>query len=490
MALRRGWLIILILCAFYFLTFSTLSILKHRSFHSTYLDLGLETQSVWNTAQGRPLLVSFGEKGEEISALSYHVSPIVALLAPLYRLWPTVELLLIIQTLVLTLGALPIYLLARDLFQSRLLPLSVVFSYFLYPSLQWSNLSDFHPQTLATTPLLFLFWFYHKKKWFWFFLALFLSLLVKENIALVTAVFGLWILLSKIKLSFEKRERLIGLAGFILSILWFLGAVYIIMPFFSGGGMGALGRYEYLGKTPGEIIFRLATDWKLDLITLLVPAKIKYIFHLLVSAGFFPLLSPSYLLLSGTEFILNLFSAYNPQWQVKFHYTAAIIPFIYISAIYGMRRGQALLEKSRFSATVSEIIITFYLVAISLLWNYVHSPSPLSKDFDFSIYNVSGSDRQRERVLQNLPAEASVSAMNNFGPHLANRRYLWRFPIGVDRADFVVVDPTLPGKNYDLSQISTEGFDKIWRALLTDQRYEVYFQSKDLFILKRNSLLN
>ncbi|MEK7610874.1 MAG: DUF2079 domain-containing protein [Patescibacteria group bacterium] len=490
MALKRGWLILLILGAVYFLTFSALSVLKHRSFHSTYLDLGLEAQSVWNTSQGRPLRVSFGENGEEISALSYHVSPVVAFLAPLYRVWPTVELLLIIQTLILTLGAVPLYLLAKDLLKSRLLPLIVVISYFLSPSLQWSNLNDFHPQTLATTPLLFLFWFYYRKKWFWFFLMLVLSLLIKENIALVTAVFGLLIIFSKIKPSFEKRETLIGLAVFILSLFWFLSAVYLIMPFFSGGAMGALGRYEYLGRTPGEIIFRLATDWNLDLKILLVPAKIKYLFHLLVSAGFFSLLSPFYLLPAATELILNLFSAYNPQWQVKFHYTAAITPFIYISAIYGMKRCRTFLAKKSFVAPVSEIIIAFYLVAISLLWNYAHSPSPLAKDFDSSIYKVADNDVQRERVLRSLPVSASVSAMNNLGAHLANRRYLWRFPIGIEKSDFIVVDPTLPGTNFDLSQIGAGEFDKIWGPLLTDQRYEIFFQSKNLFILKRNSLLN
>lgn len=490
MALKRDWLTLFILSAIYFLTFSTLSVLKHSSFHSTYLDLGLEAQSVWNTIQGRPLLVSFGENGEEVSALSYHVSPIVALLAPFYRLWPTVELLLIIQTLILTLGAVPLYLLAKDLLKSRLLPFAVVISYFLNPSLQWSNLNDFHPQTLATTPLLFLFWFYSRKKWLWFFLTLFFSLLIKENIALVTAVFGLWIIFSKIRPSFKKGEVLIGVSVFTISLIWFLSAVYLIMPFYSNGQMGALGRYEYLGGTPGEIIFRLATDWRMDLTTLLVPAKIKYLFHLFVSAGFLPLLSPFYLLPAASEFILNLFSAYNPQWQVKFHYTAAITPFIYISAIYGMKRLRALLTSRSLEARASEVAIAVYLVVISLLWNYVHSPSPLAKDFDSSVYRVADNDAQRERVLRSLPISASVSAMNNLGAHLANRRHLWRFPIGIEKSDFIVVDPTLPGNNFDLSQIKEEDFGTVWNQLLLDQRYKIFYQSKNLFILKRNSLLN
>lgn len=79
-------LFLFLLITFYFLLFTYLSLQRHRSFHSTYLDLGLEAQSVWNTNQGRFLRVSFGPNGEEISALSYHVSPIMVLLAPQYLL--------------------------------------------------------------------------------------------------------------------------------------------------------------------------------------------------------------------------------------------------------------------------------------------------------------------------------------------------------------------------------------------------------------------
>src|SRR3990167_8103915 len=96
--------LICFLFGFYFLLFSYLSITKHLSLHSTYLDLGLESQIVWNTSQGRFLETSFGPQGSLISALSFHVSPISALLSPLYWIWADPIVLLLLQTFVLSLG--------------------------------------------------------------------------------------------------------------------------------------------------------------------------------------------------------------------------------------------------------------------------------------------------------------------------------------------------------------------------------------------------
>lgn len=278
-----------------------------------------------------------------------------------------------------------------------------------------------------------------------------------------------------------------------ISLIWFFISTHLVMPFFSGGRLGALGRYEYLGSTPLAVLTRVLTDPVGDLKILLMLPKLKYLFHLLVSAGFLPLLAPQYLLLAISEFFLNLFSAYNPQWQVKFHYTAAITPFIFIAAIYGLQAIVDYQKRCRSSSSsvtkllggIPPAVLGFYLVGISIAWNYIHSPSPLGREFDRSIYTVTPNDAAKDKVLQLIPPAASVSAMNNLGAHLANRRYLWRFPIGIEEADYIVVDPTLPGINYDLSQIKAADFKELWDRLLTDYQYEISYQSRDLFILKK-----
>src|SRR5467141_3528827 len=102
------------LAAAYFLLYSTLSVLRHASYHSFGFDLGLFDQVFWNTTQGRPFESTMSQAlPVPHSLLGDHFSPIFLLLMPFYFAFPHPETLLVLQTLALALGAWPVYLLAR-----------------------------------------------------------------------------------------------------------------------------------------------------------------------------------------------------------------------------------------------------------------------------------------------------------------------------------------------------------------------------------------
>ena len=94
------------------------SVLRHRTFGSGRFDLGNMTQAVWSTAHGDFLSVT-DVHGEQISRLGSHFDPILAALAPLWWVWPTPELLLVVQAVAVALGAMPVYWLARKHFDSE-----------------------------------------------------------------------------------------------------------------------------------------------------------------------------------------------------------------------------------------------------------------------------------------------------------------------------------------------------------------------------------
>jgi uncharacterized membrane protein len=138
------WVLVLI----YVVTFSALSVLKHNNFYSFTFDLGIMSQVVWNTSHGRFFEVSLGRPLDtELvgSYLGHHVRPIMLLLAPLYRLWADPRLLLILQSVALGLGAVPLFWIAqRELGRPRF-AMMVVIAYLVYPALGYINLFDFHP---------------------------------------------------------------------------------------------------------------------------------------------------------------------------------------------------------------------------------------------------------------------------------------------------------------------------------------------------------
>ena len=69
-------------------------------------------QTVWNTAHGHFLQMTSGD-GVQISRLAAHFDPILAAFAPLWWIWPSPEMLLVVQAVAVALGALPVFWLAR-----------------------------------------------------------------------------------------------------------------------------------------------------------------------------------------------------------------------------------------------------------------------------------------------------------------------------------------------------------------------------------------
>ncbi|MCS7001904.1 MAG: DUF2079 domain-containing protein, partial [Dehalococcoidia bacterium] len=129
-----------------------LSVQRHDAFKSHAYDLGIFTQVVWNTSQGRwfqnTVMIEHAE-----NLLGQHFAPIFLALAPLYWVWPDPRVLLIVQSLALALGAVPVFLFARRRLGSAGMALALAAAYLLLPALHYINFYDFHEIAL-TTPLL------------------------------------------------------------------------------------------------------------------------------------------------------------------------------------------------------------------------------------------------------------------------------------------------------------------------------------------------
>src|SRR6266496_2424900 len=97
--------------AAYAVGFAALSVLRHSAFITGRFDLGNMVQAVWSTAHGH-LLRMTDLHGDQISRLAAHVDPILVLFTPLWWIWPSPNMLLVVQAVAIALGAVPVYLLA------------------------------------------------------------------------------------------------------------------------------------------------------------------------------------------------------------------------------------------------------------------------------------------------------------------------------------------------------------------------------------------
>ena len=105
------WLAIVI----YIAIFSFLSIRRFQTLNSHYYDLGIMNQVVYNTSRGKFLQMTDQVMKKNIDRMAVHFDPILAVFAPLYYIYQGPETLLIVQTVILALGAWAVFLIAKKI---------------------------------------------------------------------------------------------------------------------------------------------------------------------------------------------------------------------------------------------------------------------------------------------------------------------------------------------------------------------------------------
>jgi uncharacterized membrane protein len=315
--------------------FAAYSIARHMAFNSKAYDLGLHAQVFWNTSQGR-LFASSVEVG---NYLGDHVSPIILLLAPLYRLWPDPRTLLILQAIVLASGALPLAWLARRLLRASWpggahLPSLVVALIFLtYPALGFVNRFEFHEEVLVVPLLLAAFWWLETDRPVRMSSALLLALLCKEDIGLTIAAFGLFAAWRR------PGRRWLGLAWSGVGLAWSIVALLVIIPALRGAPSDTLARYAWLGSSPADVLRTLVQEPAQAIQHVLgEPRRLWMLVKALLPTGFFALLSPA-LLVALPSVAINWLAGNLYQSSIYFHYATTIIPIVFASAAYGLARA-------------------------------------------------------------------------------------------------------------------------------------------------------
>ena len=312
---------------------SALAVLQQRAYSTGRFDVGNLTQTVWSTAHGRFLEMT-DVQGEQISRLGAHFDPLVALLAPLWWLWPSPELLLVVQTICVALGAVPVFLLARKHLGSDWSGPAFALVYLLYPPTQWLVVDDFHPVALAAPLLLAAIWFLDEGRLLPFALCAGAACLTKEQIGLVVAVLGIWHAVA------HGRRR----AGFVILVAGIVVAVVaaaVIVPHYApGGGSPFEGRYAGVGGSPAGIV-KTAVLHPLRILEAATERRdLSYLLDFVVPLAGLPLLAPLVAASALPELGLNVLSSTPTQSSIHFHYTAGAIPGLVAGAVLGAARLQ------------------------------------------------------------------------------------------------------------------------------------------------------
>lgn len=385
-----------------------LAVVRHNGLHTGY-DLAVFTQIVWATAHGVPYFTSLTL--ETTNFLGFHFSPILAVLAPLYRLWPDARLLLVAQALVLALPALPLFTFTRTRTGDRL-ALLVVAAYLLSPLLHWIALQDYHVITFAVPLLMLAGIAVIEQRYRAMLVWLILALLVKEEIALIAVGFGLYVLLV-------QREWRVGAALTVATVAWAIVQFGVLMPAWTetGGSYVFVRRYGSLGESPAHVLRTLVTSPATVAGVVATRAKAFFTWQLLAPLVGLPLLGLPATLLALPTFAYLILSDYALQTSIQHHYTAPLIPFLFLGTVVGMQRLSARSERVGQYAAVAIAVAAL----ISAWW---WGPLPGARQQQPEWFTVSEEARAVRAVIARVPDEAPVAADWAYLPWLANRRRL------------------------------------------------------------------
>lgn len=452
--------LVTILSFIYAAYFTVLSFLRYDNYYTGRFDLGNMAQTVWNSFHGNIFLLTDPNGTEQVSRLAFHADFILVLLTPFYALWENPKMLLLIQTIIIAAGAFFVYLIARDVLKKSNLAVVFSFIYLLNPSVEFTNLYDFHAVTLVTTFFLATYYFFLKKRYTLFVIFAVLAALCKEQIWLIISLFGLLVF-------FVHKQRLIGSILFVCSAAMFYFLLWYAIPQTLGGQHFALSYLSDYGTSPTEVVKGIVLSPDKILSTVLQEDRILYLKKLFLPVGYLPVLFPFFLIFAAPDLLINILSNNSQLHQIYFQYTATITPFIFLSAIYGVWVLRKFLIFN-FQSPVWRIfkqhfalVVSIGLLIMAIQGAYAYGPLPGAKDKNTDMLTKPLVNRAAiDQFLAAIPKNYTVSASNDVGSHLSHRDTIYTVPVGINRADMIALILTDPKAHETYKKVSKDSHYK------------------------------
>lgn len=441
--IRTPRAVVCIACILFVLYFGTVTLVMQSKVITSRFDLGNMTQTVWNTSQGRFFEYTNPYGTNIASRYIHHADLLLILFAPIYWVYASPNVLLVAQVIIVALGGWLLYKFAKRVLGHEWLAAVLALSYLFYPTLQRAVLFDFHALTISATFAIGLTWAYVEQRWRWFMFFAILFALCKEELTLMLASFGLFMLWRH---RTDRRIRRVALTTVLVSVVYFGATYFAIMPAARENQPSKYNvLYDVLGDSPSEIIQTVVHHPRLFAAMVLGKQARHMYAGQLGPVGFLPLASPVWLALAWPDYVVNLFNERIEPRLMIYHYQAAIGGFVFIATVFGVaalrkRFGPWWERNGRRLTRVSfEGVAIAFLVVAGGLESYRLSPLPYSQTRDMRAFWPSSIAPVIRAAVAPVPTDARVSATNTVGAQLAHRQYLYQFPQGIGDADYIFI---------------------------------------------------
>ncbi|MBK7580049.1 MAG: DUF2079 domain-containing protein [Myxococcales bacterium] len=448
----------------------------HHKLRTHNFDLAIDNNLIFSAMRGAHMqsTVSFGDKASQYLAAHAKLGQYVIM--PVYALYPKPETLIVIQSALLGMGALPLFGIARRRV-SPWMAVALALAYLAYYPLHSANFTESKYLSLSGFFVLSTYWAVERKKWWLFAPAYLCASLMREDVPIGLAVGGAFLLLS------GYRPK-IGALMAVVSSIWFVILRFVIMD--NAGSWWFPDMYKGLyspGQTGfGSVIKTLLTNPLFVLNEVLEKDKLLYVLHLLVPVALLPL-RRWYLwaaLIPGTVLTL-LATDYKPLIGFSFQYAMHWVPYVFLAATLAL--GSMLAEGEQGRLRARAVIGALALASATLSYNYgaFARRADSVKGGYFAIdFGYSDDERARYaallRVIAAIPADASVVATENIGPHVSSRRYMYAMRRGIYDCEYM-----LAARN----ELDFEQTRQLFTDAVKTGKYGVVGRENDFVLLRK-----
>lgn len=383
-----------LMAAALFLAYACWSIHRHLRLRTSGYDLGIFEQAVRGYAHlGAPEATI---KAPGFNLLGDHFHPILSLLAPLYRLFPSPITLLVAQAALIAGSSIPISRLATRVIGPGA-AVSTAVAYGMSWGLQSAVDFDFHEVAFAVPLLAFGLTALVERRWIAAAAWTMPLIVVKEDLPATVAVIGLLVAL--------RGRRRLGAAMIMVASCSGLVIVGLILPALNPAHM-----YAYAAST--------VPDGQGPLHRLFLPAvKLRTLLWLVAPTLFLAPRSP--VLLAAVPTLAWRFWSTNPSyWGTGFHYSAVLMPIAFVAFLDALARTGA----ARPARAAAHAACVLALAATML------KPLPLRGLLDPDNWAAGTQAEQVRLALAQIPDNARVAADNRLAPQLTSRCTVYFFP--------------------------------------------------------------
>ncbi|WP_373808561.1 DUF2079 domain-containing protein [Streptococcus ferus] len=326
-----------------------ISVYKVKTLSVSTFDIGIFTQMFASMRDNLTPMTTL-ERDRLLSHFAVHISPIYYLMLPFYYFLPYLETLEVLQILVVFSGVIPLALIIKKLQLPKYIRPFLLLWFFVTPAFTTAGSYHLH-ENCFLVPLLLWLIYANMSQWKWrLLLFVALTLMVKEDAFIYVVSVGLYFLIQNYRTSPKRTSLFTFLSQIIFPILYFSACVYLLSKYGEGAMVSRFDNFLLSGqKGLFKVIQNILLNPTFTFVSLFTQNKLKYLFLLLLSQAFLPLMQRKWhhYLLFIPLVVINLLSDYPYQADFGFQYsygTNTLILFTSLLALEGFYQAETTAE--------------------------------------------------------------------------------------------------------------------------------------------------